>query len=237
MINRISLYRNKKHAFMRWFVFIIFLFFLMCTHKNQQTEAVLSDIYSWDSIQKNKHIRIGILYNYTDYYVSGGAIYGFHYEMIQKMAEELDFKVSYKVYDSYIEYYKALLNNHIDIFAADISINNESKILFDYSVPHSHSPVVLLQHKNNKFFITKDSTLESTTQEQYCLKTPITRHYPYFFRLKAAYPMSIDAQKLAVFTEEIIEEINEGNCDFSIDYLKNIHANSIFYKNIDYSVI
>ncbi|NLJ82660.1 MAG: transglycosylase SLT domain-containing protein, partial [Bacteroidales bacterium] len=94
-----------------------------------------------------------------------------------------------------------------------------------------------LQHKSNKFFITKDSTLASTTQEKHCLKTPITRHYPYFFRLKAAYPMSIDAQKLAVFTEEIIEEINEGNCDFSIDYLKNIHANSIFHKNIDYSVV
>ena len=63
------------------------------------------------------------------------------------MAKHLDIEIEYKVYHNHKEYYKALLNNEVDILAVDAVPTFHSQILFDYTLPHSYSSIVLVQHK------------------------------------------------------------------------------------------
>ena len=235
MISRISLLKSKKgHILIRWFVFIacglLIYYIYLQTNKNNSYIPP----YSWNDIKKKGNIRIGILYNYTDYYVSHGAIYGFHYEMINEMAKQFGLNVIYKVYNSYSEYYLALLENQIDILAMDILQNHKTDLLFDYTTPHSFSSIVLVQNKDKKCFYASDSSF-AFDKITYCINIPKTRLYNYASLFKHTFPLAVTIKESNSLTEDIIHDINNGTVDLTIDFQKNIHANSIFYKHIDYS--
>jgi len=237
MISRFSLLKSKKrHILIRCFVFIICGLFIFLIFKQTNKNNSYIPPNSWNEIKNKGNLRVGILYNYTDYYVSHGAIYGFHYEMINEMAKQLGLHVVYKVYNSYPEYYIALLNNQIDILAMDVLQNQKIDPLFDYTSPHTYSSLVLVQNKDKKCFNINDSTFASD-KITYCINIPKMKHYNDALRFKNTFPLAVTIKELNLLSEDIMQEINEGNVDLTIDYRKNVHANSVFYKHIDYSVI
>jgi membrane-bound lytic murein transglycosylase F len=237
MISRFSLLKSKKsHILIRCFVFILCGLFIFFIFKQTNKKNSYTPPFSWNEIKNKGNLRVGILYNYTDYYVSHGAVYGFHYEMINEMASQLGLKVIYKVYHSYPEYYMALLNNQIDIIAMDVLQNRKIEPLFDYTIPHSYSSIVLVQNKDKKCFNINDSSFASD-KITYSINIPLTRHYNHALHLKKTFPLALTIKESNLLSEDIIQAINEGTADLSIDYEKNIRANSIFYKHIDYSVV
>ncbi|MDD3280604.1 MAG: transglycosylase SLT domain-containing protein [Bacteroidales bacterium] len=191
---------------------------------------------SWKLIQKDSNLRVGILYNYTDYYVSHGEIYGFHYEMSKKLAEHLHLHITYKVYNSYKDYYVALFNNKVDLLAMDIIFDVETQSIFDYSLPHSYSALTLIQNKKTMPFDTKDSCF-STNNLKVPFIIPVHSHIKNALSFINKHYNHIILTATDLSTEEIISKINENRTMISLTYNKNMHANSFFYKNIDYSFL
>ncbi len=192
---------------------------------------------TWDEITDSKIVKVGILYNYTDYYISHGKVYGFHYELIKKFAENYSLEVIYKLYDSYGEYCYALLHNEIDLLAMDISKNMSTEILFDFSIPHSFSKLILVQHKKNKYFKKNGSSL-STQKSNYLIVVPAyTPYYAWAIELKKKYRNRFNTSISYLTSEELLDELDNAVIDFTIANQKNVEANSIFYSNLDYAQV
>jgi membrane-bound lytic murein transglycosylase F len=230
MINRLSLLkRRKQHRLIRILTLSIFLIVVaLSIIINQYKAKHYQTVRTWEEIKKENILKVGILHNYTDYFVLQGEIYGFHYEMINKMAKHLDIEIEYKVYHNHKEYYKALLNNEVDILAVDAVPTFHSQILFDYTLPHSYSSIVLVQHKKK---VLKHSTLKAKQAKQpivipaslgYIQSTDIPQNYSFTFEVSP------------LFSKQIVNEVNKGNIDRTLAYYKNINANTIFFQHLEY---
>ena len=188
----------------------------------------------WHEIKQSGNLKVGILYNYTDYYILHGAIYGFHYELTKQIANDYDLNIEYEVYNSYADYCFALLHHKIDVLVMDISRNLITERLFDLSIPHSYSQLVLVQNKNKTYLNSRDSTL-STKKSKYQIAIPShTTYLSPALHIQKQYGRAISINTVPLTVEELLEEINNGVLDFTIVNYKSAHANSIFYKNIDY---
>ncbi|MFA7401419.1 MAG: transglycosylase SLT domain-containing protein [Bacteroidales bacterium] len=192
---------------------------------------------SWEEIKLSKTLKVGILYNYTDYYISHGNVYGFHYELIKKMAQHYDLHVDYEVYATYSDYCYALLQNKVDMLAMDISKNMATDILFDFTIPHSYSSLVLIQHKKHLFLQSGDTSLSEEKKEYQIAVPAYTSFHAWAIMLNKQYRNRMTTLINNHLVEDLLDEVNNANIDFTIANRKNAHANSIFYPYIDYSYI
>ena len=197
----------------------------------------LHSFRSWEEIKLSKTLKVGILYNYTDYYISHGNVYGFHYELIKKLAEHFDLRVDYEVYATYADYCYALLQNKVDLLAMDISKNMATEILFDFTIPHSFSSLVLIQHKKHLFLHNGDTSLSKEKKEYRIAVPAYTSFHAWAIMLNKQHKNRLTTLINNHSVEDILDEVNNANIDFTITNRKNAHANTIFYPNIDYSYI
>ncbi len=232
MINRLSLLKSRKqHRLIQFFILFIFLTIITIYFVNQHKSKIYIPPRTWEEIKKTNNLKVGILYNYTDYFVLRGKIYGFHYDMINEMGKQLGLHIEYKVYNNYKEYYDALLNNEIDILAVDAVPTYHSQLLFDYTFPHSYSSLVLVQNKKKSF---SQDTIVKTNQPNYLI---IPASLAYIENKDFIKEHSFILQKSSLFSEQIIKEVNNGNINRTIAYYKNINANIIFFNHINYSYV
>ncbi len=237
-MNKYLLQKKVKHTSLFYILIFAFsiLIFYIYTYVNSKKNSDYTSPRSWIQIQKDSNLRVGILYNYTDYYVSNGEIYGFHYEMTKKMAEYFNLHITYVVFSSYKDYYVALLNNQVDLLAMDIVRDIEFESIFDYSLPHSFTALSLIQNKKTMPFNSEDSSF-SLQNFKIPFIIPIHTHIKHALPFIKRYYKNITLTRTDLTTEEVVHNINDDSTMISLTFNKNMHANSIFYKNIDYSYI
>ncbi|MBP7103061.1 MAG: transglycosylase SLT domain-containing protein [Bacteroidales bacterium] len=237
-MSKYLLRKKIKHTSLFYILIFVFsiLVFSIYTYINPKKNSNYISPRSWKQIQKDSNLRVGILYNYTDYYVSHGEIYGFHYEMTKKLAEHLHLHITYEVYNSYNDYYIALLNNQVDLLAMDFVHDLEIESIFDYSLPHSYAGLALIQNKKTMPFNSEDSCF-SLKNNKIRFIFPIHSHFKPALSFINKYYNHIILSGTDLTTDEVIRNINDDSTMISLTFNKNMHANSIFYRNIDYSYI
>ena len=135
------------------------------------------------------------------------------------------------------DYCYALLQNKVDMLAMDISKNMATDILFDFTIPHSYSSLVLIQHKKHLFLQNGDTSLSEEKKEYQIAVPAYTSFHAWAIMLNKQYKNRMTTLINNHTVEDILDEVNNANIDFTITNRKNAHANSIFYPNIDYSYI
>ncbi len=129
-------------------LFTLFLSIMSVKDTCRRTdEQYVPQYHTYQQIQENNLLVVGILHNFTDYHVHHGLQKGLQYKLIEQFAKEHSLHVQFKVFETYQESIHALANHKIDVFLSDFSPLAEGKILFDYCKPFAKSKIVLLQNK------------------------------------------------------------------------------------------
>jgi membrane-bound lytic murein transglycosylase F len=147
---------NPKKIFTLLTVWIILLSIAFILTKPKPI-ANLNAFTEWKTIQKKGHIRAGILQNTTDYYVENGTIKGFHYDLVELFAKNFNLKVYYAVYDTYWDYFWALMTDEIDLLAMDIDNNLPMTMFFLYN----DSLHWAVNKQNSDLYLTLNDWLDS----------------------------------------------------------------------------
>ena len=110
------------------------------------------DFRNFQVIQQVQTLRIGILPDEMDYFLDGGKVAGFQYEILENMASYYGLKTNYIVNKTQWDNIYSLLNNEVDILAVNMPYMLELDVFVDYTESHSSSQQVIVQRKNDLFF-------------------------------------------------------------------------------------
>jgi membrane-bound lytic murein transglycosylase MltF len=156
---------NKTIILLAIWIILLSVAFILSKSKHIVNLNAFTD---WETIQKKGYIRAGILQNTTDYYVENGTIKGFHHDLMEFFGKDFNLKVHYAVYNTYWDYFWALMTNEIDLLAMDINNNLPSAVFFLYN----DSLHWAVNKQNTSLYMTLNSWLESLKK---------TRPYPTLF--------------------------------------------------------
>ncbi len=142
-------------------LFAIFVtFFCVCLLLNKKIgDEKKYNFNTFEEIQQEKILRVGILHNYSDYYLNNGKIEGFQYEMTEKLAEKYNLNVHYLVAENQNDLYILLLNNEVDMLAIDVCNTPLMSLFFSLTKSHSYSDIVVVQNKKHKVVTFKNNNL------------------------------------------------------------------------------
>ena len=194
---------------------------------------------NFKEIQQSGYIRVGILQNTTDYYLENSEIKGFHYDLAESFAKHTGLETRYIVYDTYWDNFFALLNDEVDFLAMDINSNYQRDVFFSYTQPHSYTTHVLVQRKSDLFFDKELNRIDSS-ERKLLLAIPAFSSF-YNDALLLCYQTgvsTIDLQiKESLNTDYFLDLLNKGEINITIEDKKIMDANSLSYKNLNYSTV
>ena len=115
--------------------------------KNGKFEGPLRDL---DVIRNEGKLRVIIDYNYIDYFIYMGKPMGMKYEMLQKMARDLDVKLEFAVVRSQAQTIFGLQSGKYDLVAKDIIIAHDAfGEKADFTTPVGSTRPILVQRKKS----------------------------------------------------------------------------------------
>jgi len=206
---------------------VVGLCIVMIISKLSPDEQQVITHRDFPTIQNSGYIRVGILQNNTDYYMENSEIQGFHYELVESFAKHAKLKTHYIIYDTYWDYFFALLNYEVDFLAMDINSNYQRDMFFSYTHPHSYSTHVLVRRKND------------TTEKQTILLAIPSFSSFYEDALRLCLNMGLSAVDLQVKeslnTDYFLDLLTDKEIDLTIEDKKIMNANSLLYQKLDYS--
>ncbi|MBO4739960.1 MAG: transglycosylase SLT domain-containing protein [Bacteroidales bacterium] len=120
--------------------------------RREKDEKKQVNFRNFKAIKQIQTLRIGILPDEMDYFLDGGKVAGFQYEMLENMASYYGLKTNYIVNKTQWDNLYSLLNNEVDILAMNMPYMLEFDAFVDYTEAHSSSQQLIVQRKNDLFF-------------------------------------------------------------------------------------
>ncbi|MDR1877949.1 MAG: transglycosylase SLT domain-containing protein [Bacteroidales bacterium] len=231
---------TKQRLILLFGVFVALLCIAMILSKPKKINepAVVSAL---QAILDRGYIRVGIVPNTNDYYIENGTVKGFHYELTELFAHDMGLNTTYSVYDTYWDNFIALLTGEVDLLAMDISSAFYHDVFFLYTEPHSYSPRVLVQRKEN-LLVDKNgqwiSPKDSLADHAFLLTLPfLSVFYQDALTLSRNLPSGVRLTlKESFLVGRYSDMLQNKEADMFIDYEKNVRSNSRLNRNLDYSV-
>ncbi len=163
------------------YVFIVsFLVLLLSCQQNQKTELaeneeeLINPIVAnsvdrdYDAIKKEGVLRALIVYSSTSYFLYRGQPMGFEYEILKKLADDLDLELELVISDNLDNQFEVLNRGDVDIIAHGMTITNQRKWEVAFTENLYLTRQVLVQKKPDNYRTMKWSALQ-----KHLIKDPI----------------------------------------------------------------
>ncbi len=216
---------------------VIFMVFLQTCNQNRKVVRLQVEdkpVVELKHVKLRGKLRVVTDYNSTNYFIYKGRTMGFQYEMLQALAKHLGVKLELSVDNDLVSSFKVLKNGEVDLIGMNLAVTNDRIGKFNFTVPHSQSPQVIIQRKTSdaSHFIANKSDLEgkrihvssgSSFQENLIDLSENTIQ-----------PIElVSVGKLEV--EELIAKVARGEIDYTIADENVAMVNASYYPNLDIS--
>lgn len=113
-------------------------------------------------IRERGQLRVVVDNSSTSYFIYRGRRMGFEYELLQRMAEDLDLELKIKVSDDMAGAFDLLERGSADLLAYHLTITLDRKKRVDFGIPHTEIRQVLVQRKPQDWRKMKLHEIEQT---------------------------------------------------------------------------
>lgn len=180
-------------------------------------------------------------YNSTNYFIYRGKPMGYQYELLKRLAEHLDVELEIKVNRDLQESFKSLQNGELDVLAFNLTVTEERKSQFNFTVPYTQTRQVLVQRKPENWRQMTHREIElSVVRNQLELKGKVI-----YVRANSSYEQRLRnlneeigggikiIEKDNYSEEQLISLVARGEIDYTICDENIAKVNSTYYPNID----
>lgn len=212
-------------------VLIIVLTFYSCTPNNSKKEPITQKDTSLSSVIKTKELRVIFNFNSADYYIDRATPVGFQLDLINHYCHYMNIKLKPIVRDNIGQEFISLAKNEADLIVGDLNYTPLRGFLFNFSISHSRSPLVLVKRR------------EADPSKSLVAGSRIDVHIP----SHTSYAEYIDAWAIKkgikaniVFnndytSENLLERVSLGEIDYTVVDKKVALNNARLLTNIDFS--
>ncbi len=185
---------------------------------------------SWQCMQASGELRIGVLLNPMEYYISQGKEGGFSYDLSRTLSQSLGLKPVYTVFYTYEAAYKALLLNKIDLMAVGELPSPEWAPFFEYTRAVAQTDLVLLQHKEHRILSEGRCTCDSAAELKVSLPMKFVEESA---RIKQRYKDSVHLCFYAASFDQLMTDVNENGQGMMLAYGPQWKANRYMFPQLE----
>ena len=226
-------------------IFVICAFWMIgCqTKKPDLKEPVV--IRDLNEIMADGKLRVLIAYSATSYFLYRGQTMGYEYELLNRLAKNLNLELDLKVSRNLDDMLDELKNGNVDLVAHGLAITQERKeevAFIDYLYLTKQ---VLVQRKpDNWRNLTLDNIMDATIQDPIELigdTVSVRKNSSYFKRLlnlskEIGGDIVIDSLEGSLSTDEIIKQVVDKKIKYTVADGNLARINASHYPILDVSV-
>jgi membrane-bound lytic murein transglycosylase F len=191
----------------------------------------------WEAIKKEGVLRALVVYSSTSYFLYKGQAMGFEYELLKKLAEDLDLELELVISDNLDEQFEVLNSGEVDLIAHGMTVTNQRKWEVDFTEYLYLTKQVLVQKKPDNFrqlsWKSLHNALIHDPIELINDTVSIRRNSAYYERIMSLSneiggTIHIDTLDSKLSTGEIINMVADGKIKYTIadENLARINASS-----------
>lgn len=219
----------NKNTFL---LFLLIVSIASCTTDTKEEAIVEHNVIDLDSIQKRKKLIALVDNSSTSYFVFRGEPMGFEYELLSKFSEFIDTELEVRTIENLDSVVYQLNNFEGDLIAANLTVTKTRAELISFSNPILSSKQVLVQNKNPNRKIVKspsdliDSVIYVRKQSSF---------YQRLLHLSEEIGGNLIIKEVpgSLTVEELIEQVNQGEINFTVADEHVAKINKSFFRNID----
>ncbi len=228
------------------FIFLTVIFFFGLSYLYWPREAGTvhkEEKYTIDlpEIKERGVLRATTNFNSTNYFIYRGQPMGFHLELLSLFANHIGVELEVFVSNDLEENFSCLLkNSECDIIALDLTVTKSRSKLFSFTEPHSQTRQVLVQRLPDTWYSMHSAEIEGhliRNQLNLAGKTiHVQKNSAFVTRLEhlmeeigdTIYIVEVDKD-----IEMLIEQVVNGEIDYTISDEHLAQVNENYYANID----
>ncbi|AFU70457.1 membrane-bound lytic murein transglycosylase F [Psychroflexus torquis ATCC 700755] len=229
-------------------IFLLLLFINIGCQSNSEEHKEIEDSekFSRDlqDIKESGKLKALTIYSGTTYFLYKGRPMGFEYELLKRMAKDLDVELEMVVAKDENDLIKLLQEGEGDLLAYGYTITEDRKRKINFTTPLYLSHQVLIQKKPENWRRMKlheiKKQLVTNAVELINDTISVKRNSSYASRIKnlsneLGGPIIIDTLKGTLSTDKIIKKVVDGDIKFTIADENIAFINSSYYPILDIS--
>jgi membrane-bound lytic murein transglycosylase F len=227
---------------MKYYIWYILFIGLLCScSSNQSTKYDKTTIdSSFTAVKRTRELRAIVNFNATDYYIDRGTPMGFQLELLNNYCNFMNFRLKIIVKNNIQEEYQSLINHEADVLVGDINPTWLRQMFFSFTIPHSFSPLVLVQRRDSTDRFGNKIAKIVLAKQLNNKNIHIPNHSSYYEYL-SEYAFKKEVKILVTFdaensTENLIEKVALGEIDYTVCEKKVAIANAKLFRNLDYQI-
>ncbi len=218
--------------------FVLMLF--TCT--SCESKEGLDAQSQYEKIKERGKIVAVTDYNSINYFIYRGTPMGYQYELLKRMAEDLELDLEIKVSNNIEESFRYLYEGETDLVALNLTVTKERKNEVNFTKPHNQTRQMLVQRKPAGWeLMSKQEKEEHMIRNQLDLagKTVYVRKNSAFIprleNLMEEIGDTIYIIEKPMGVEKLISKVSEGEIDYTVADENMANVNETYYSNIDVS--
>ncbi len=220
------------------FLIIILTSLMACKEKPKES---LSEDNSLKEIREKGRISAVTDFNSTNYFIYRGEPMGFQYELLQRLASELNVDLEILVSNDLEKNFQMLEAEEVDIIAVNLTVTNERSKRIDFTLPHNQTRQVLVQRKPENWRRMSSREVElSVIRNQLELagkEIHVQSNSSFAERLKNLSEEIGDSIKIVETSEYEVEQligmVAKGEIDYTVADENVALINQTYYPNLD----
>lgn len=216
---------------------VIFMVFLQTCNQNREMVRLQIEekpVMEFKHVKLRGKLRVVTDYNSTNYFIYKGHTMGFQYEMLEALAEHLRVKLELTVNNDLVSSFASLERGDVDLLGMNLAVTPDRMEKFNFTIPHSQSPQVLIQRHPVKDSIDFISTQEDLEGKRIHVQAG-SSFQEHLKNLSEDMTNPIDivaVEKLE--QEELISKVANGEIDYTIADQNIAIVNSTYYPEIEF---
>ena len=199
----------------------------------------------FDEIVADGKLKVLIAYSATSYFLYRGQTMGYEYDLLKRLAKQLNLELELKVSRNLDEMLDELKNGNVDLVAHGMAVTQERKKEVAFSNYLYLTKQVLVQRKpDNWRKLTLDNINESMIQDPIELigdTVSVRKNSSYFKRLlnlskEIGGSIIIDSLEGSLSTDEIIKQVVDKKIKFTVADGNLARINASHYPILDVSI-
>jgi membrane-bound lytic murein transglycosylase F len=222
-----------------FFLFLIIISVYSCggSDKGSFSNREVKDL---PLILENRKMIVITDYNSTDYFIYRGQPMGYQYELLQDLADHLDIELEIIVSNNLEENFNCLMMGDCDLIAINLTVTQERKEKFSFTVPHSQTHQVLVQRKPDGWEKMSPNQIERNLirkpLELGGKKVYVQQHSSYTERLRNLSEEIGDSIEVIDVPEEaemLIMMVSNSEIDYTVCDENVALVNQTYFPNLD----
>ncbi|MUP37161.1 MltF family protein [Labilibaculum euxinus] len=223
--------------YLKLFIPVIFMVFLQTCNQNRKMVGLQIEekpVVELKHVKLRGKLRVVTDYNSTNYFVYKGHTMGFQYEMLEALAKHLGVKLELTVNNDLVSAFASLERGDVDLLGMNLAVTTDRMEKFNFTIPHSQSPQVLIQRSpvNDSIGFIRNKADLGGKRIHVQSGSSFQEH---LVKLSNEMEMPIDIVVVDMLEEEgLISMVASGEIDYTIADENVAMVNSSYYPGIDF---